>query len=46
MFKSPRDSWLFEAEKIGLELDYDPIGLNKNNLKCYNEFVQIQGYYK
>ena len=35
IFKSPRDSCLFEAEKIGLELDYDPIGLDKNNLKCY-----------
>ena len=35
MFKSPRDSCPLEAEKIGLELDYDTIGLDKNNLKCY-----------
>ena len=33
--KAQEDSCLFEAEKIGLELDYDPIGLDKNNLKCY-----------
>ena len=45
MFKSPKDSRLFEGKKIGWKLDYDPIGLDKNSFKCFNEFVQIQGYY-
>ena len=40
--KAQEDSCLFEAEKIGLELDYDPIGLDKNNLKYVTLLQRIR----
>ena len=43
MFKSPRDSCLFEAEKIGLELVYDPPALaNRCFYRCIARCLSLK----